>query len=54
MNTINNNKRLLGDFMNSEIELKLLKEIDKLKKEISILKGKDENQIPTYQNLSHY
>jgi hypothetical protein len=35
--------------MNSEIELKLLKEIDKLKKEVSILKGKDENQIPTFQ-----
>jgi len=35
--------------MNSEIEFKLLKEIDKLKKEVSILKGKDENQIPTYQ-----
>ncbi len=35
--------------MNSEIELKLLKEIDKLKKELSILKGKDENQIPTFQ-----
>jgi hypothetical protein len=32
--------------MNSEIELKLLKkEIEKLKKQVAILKGKDENQI---------
>ncbi len=35
--------------MNSEIELKLLKEIEELRKEVNILKGKDENQIPTYQ-----
>ncbi|RKZ82028.1 MAG: hypothetical protein DRR19_21315 [Candidatus Parabeggiatoa sp. nov. 1] len=35
--------------MNSEIELKLLKEIEELKKQVAILKGKDENQIPTYQ-----
>jgi len=35
--------------MNSEIELKLLKEIDELKKQIAILKGFDENQMPTYQ-----
>ena len=35
--------------MNSEIELKLLKEIEELRKEVNILKGFDENQIPTYQ-----
>jgi len=35
--------------MNSEIELKLLKEIDELKRKVNILEGKDENQIPTYQ-----
>ncbi len=36
--------------MNSEIELKLLKkEIEELKKQVAIIKGKDENQIPTYQ-----
>jgi hypothetical protein len=35
--------------MNSEIELKLLKEIEELRKEVNILKGKDENKIPTYQ-----
>ena len=35
--------------MNSEIELKLLKEIEELRKEINILKGEDENKIPTYQ-----
>jgi hypothetical protein len=36
--------------MNSEIELKLLKkEIEELKKQVAILKGKDEKQIPTYQ-----
>jgi hypothetical protein len=35
--------------MNSEIELKLLKEIEELKKKVSILEGKDENQIPTYK-----
>ena len=35
--------------MNSEIELKLLKEIEELRKEVNLLKGKDENQIPTYQ-----
>jgi hypothetical protein len=33
--------------MNSEIELKLLKEIDELKKQVAILTGKD--KIPTYQ-----
>jgi hypothetical protein len=36
--------------MNIEIELlKLLKEIDELKRKVYILEGKDENQIPTYQ-----
>ena len=35
--------------MNSEIELKLLKEIKELRKEVNLLKGKDENQIPTYR-----
>jgi hypothetical protein len=35
--------------MNSEIELKLLKEIEELRKEVNILKGLDENKIPTYQ-----
>jgi len=35
--------------MNSEIELKLLKEIKELKKQVALLKGEDENQIPTYQ-----
>jgi len=35
--------------MNSEIELKLLKEIEELRKEVNILKGFDENKIPTYQ-----
>jgi hypothetical protein len=35
--------------MNSEIELKLLKEIEELKKKVNILEGKDENQIPTYK-----
>jgi len=35
--------------MNSEIELKLLKEIEELRKEVNLLKGKDENQIPTYR-----
>ncbi len=35
--------------MNSEIELKLLKEIDELKRKVRLLEGKDENQIPTYQ-----
>ncbi len=36
--------------MNSEIELKQLKkEIEELKQEVAILKGQDENQIPTYQ-----
>jgi hypothetical protein len=35
--------------MNSEIELKLLKEIDELKRKVSLLEGKDENQIPTYR-----
>jgi len=35
--------------MNSEIELKLLKEIEELKKQVATLKGQDKNQIPTYQ-----
>jgi len=35
--------------MNSEIELKLLKEIEELRKEVNILKGFDENKIPTYR-----
>jgi len=35
--------------MNSEIELKLLKEIDELKRKVSVLEGKDKNQIATYQ-----
>jgi len=35
--------------MNTEIELKLLKEIEELKRKFSILEGKNENQIPTYQ-----
>ncbi|RKZ43211.1 MAG: hypothetical protein DRR00_30120, partial [Candidatus Parabeggiatoa sp. nov. 3] len=35
--------------MNSEIELKLLKEIDELKRKVRILEGKDKTQIPTYQ-----
>ncbi|HEW97497.1 MAG TPA: hypothetical protein ENF37_02485, partial [Beggiatoa sp.] len=35
--------------MNSEIELKLLKEIEELKRKVRLLEGKDENQIPTYQ-----
>ncbi len=35
--------------MNSKIELKLLKEIDELKKRVSILEGNNENLIPTYQ-----
>jgi hypothetical protein len=35
--------------MNSKIELKLLKEIEELKKKIKSLEGKDETQIPTYQ-----
>ncbi len=35
--------------MNTEIELKLLKEIEELKRKFNILEGKDENQIPTYQ-----
>ena len=35
--------------MNTEIELKLLKEVEELRKEVNILKGKDENKIPTYQ-----
>ncbi|MCP4344351.1 MAG: hypothetical protein GY795_02360 [Desulfobacterales bacterium] len=34
--------------MNSEIEAKLLKEIDELKKKVNILEGKGENRIPTY------
>jgi hypothetical protein len=39
----------IGYFMNTEIELKLLREIEELKKKVNILEGKDENQIPTYQ-----
>ena len=35
--------------MNSEIELKLLKEIEELRQEVNLLKGGDENKIPTYQ-----
>jgi len=35
--------------MNSEIELKLLKEIEELKRKVSILEGKDKKKIPTYQ-----
>jgi hypothetical protein len=38
-----------GHVMNSEIELKLLKEIEELKKKVNLLEGKDENQIPTYK-----
>jgi hypothetical protein len=34
--------------MNTEIEF-LLKEIEELRKEVNILKGKNENKIPTYQ-----
>ncbi len=34
--------------MNSEIEAKLLKEIDELKRKVDILEGRDENRIPTY------
>lgn len=35
--------------MNSKIELKLLKEIEELKRKVKSLEGKDETQIPTYQ-----
>jgi hypothetical protein len=35
--------------MNSEIELKLLKEIEELKRKVRLLEGEDENKIPTYQ-----
>jgi hypothetical protein len=35
--------------MNSKIELKLLKEIEELKRKIKSLEGKDETLIPTYQ-----
>ncbi len=35
--------------MNSEIEIKLLKEINELKKEVDYLKGNNDFQIPTYQ-----
>jgi len=38
-----------GYFMNSEIELKLLKEIEELKRKMSLLEGQYENKIPTYQ-----
>lgn len=34
--------------MNSEIEAKLLKEIDELKRKVGMLEGRDENGIPTY------
>jgi len=33
----------------NKIELKLLKEIDELKRKVRLLEGKDENKIPTYQ-----
>jgi hypothetical protein len=46
-NYLNQTKKIY--FMNSEIELKLLKEIEELKKKVNILEGKDENQIPTYR-----
>jgi hypothetical protein len=39
--------------MNTEIELKLLKEIEELRKEVNLLKGKDENSnshVPIQQN----
>ncbi|NJO17529.1 MAG: hypothetical protein HC877_17870 [Thioploca sp.] len=35
--------------MNSEIELKLLKEIEELKRKVHLLEGQDDHQIPTYQ-----
>ncbi|MDM8561714.1 hypothetical protein [Candidatus Parabeggiatoa sp. HSG14] len=35
--------------MNTEIELKLIKEIEELKRKVNRLEGKDENKIPTYQ-----
>ena len=35
--------------MNTEIELKLLKEIEELRKEVNLLKAQDKNKIPTYQ-----
>ncbi|MCK5876059.1 MAG: hypothetical protein KAG43_00370 [Candidatus Marithrix sp.] len=35
--------------MNTDIELKLLKEIEELKRKFNILEGKDNDQIPTYQ-----
>jgi len=35
--------------MNTEIELKLLKEIEELKRKVRLLEGFDENKIPTYQ-----
>jgi len=35
--------------MNTDIELKLLQEIEELKRKFSILEGKSESQIPTYQ-----
>ncbi|EDN70641.1 hypothetical protein BGP_5195 [Beggiatoa sp. PS] len=35
--------------MNSEIELKLLKEIEELKQQVATLKGQDKTQIPTYR-----
>ena len=37
------------EFMNTEMELKLLQKIEELRKEVDSLKGTDENQIPTYQ-----
>jgi hypothetical protein len=33
--------------MNSEIELKLLKEIEELKRKVRLLEGQDDHQIPT-------
>ena len=35
--------------MNNELELKLLRKIEALEKEIKKIKGEDEEQIPTYQ-----
>jgi hypothetical protein len=34
--------------MSEDIELRLLREIEELKRELKLLKGIDENQIPTY------
>ncbi len=38
-------------FMNPQIELKLLKEIEELRKDVNLLKGIDTNQPPTYQYI---